>query len=185
MFAVVVFLHVVRGDHFIIADTDNDRLQLCDAASPGGGPCETVASVVRPVAVTVDNAGDYLVATGHEIKRCPSASPGAECETVVGFEDSGDGAIELNWPRGVFWDPWRYYVIADTRNNRVQRCVAGILHARCDTVTDGLTLALCGGHGRLRELHHLRHRQPPHSSLRCGRTKSSLPDRGGIWLSIF
>ena len=138
MLAVVLFLHLVRGDHFIIADTGNGRLKLCDAASRGG-PCETVASgLVRPRAVTVDNAGDYIVAAGHEIKRCPSASPGTECETVVGFGDNGDGAIELNAPEGVFWDPWRYYVIADTYNNRVQRCVAGILHARCDTVTDAL-----------------------------------------------
>ena len=89
-------------------------------------------------AVTVDNAGDFVVATGNQIKRCPSASPGTECETVVGFGDSGDGAIELDVPQGVFWDPWRYYVIADTYNNRVQRCVAGILHARCGTVTDAL-----------------------------------------------
>ena len=142
MFAGVLFLHVVRGDHFIIADTSNGRLKLCDASSPGG-QCETVAKGLGwPSAVTVDNAGDYIVATGSEIKRCPSASPGTECETVVGFGDSGDSATELNYPEGVFWDPWRYYVIADTLNNRVQRCVAGILHARCDTVTDGLNLPM-------------------------------------------
>ena len=85
MFTVVFFLRVVRGDHFVIADTGNGRLQLCDAAS-WGGPCETVASGLGAAsAVAVDNARDFVVATGHEIKRCPSASPGTECETVVGF----------------------------------------------------------------------------------------------------
>ena len=39
MFAVVLFLRVVRGDHFIIADFGH--LQLCDAASRGG-PCQAV-----------------------------------------------------------------------------------------------------------------------------------------------
>ena len=132
-----ILMQVVRGDHFIIADYGNDRLQLCDAASPGG-PCETVASVTSPRSVTVDNAGDYIVATGYQIKRCPSASPDAGCEVAVGWEHSGDGDTELYNPGGVFWDPWRFYVIADTSNHRVQRCVATVLHARCHTVTDDL-----------------------------------------------
>ena len=139
IFPVVLLMHVVCGDHFIIADTGNGRLQLCDAASPGG-PCETVASVTSPRSVTVDNAGDYIVATGHQIKRCPAVSPDAECEVAVGWEDNGSGDTELRDPYGVFWDPWRFYVIADRGNNRVQRCVATVLHAPCHTVTDELLL---------------------------------------------
>ena len=136
--AVVLFLHLVHGDHFIIADTGNGRLQLCAAASRGG-PCETVGSgLVSHHSVAVDNAGDFVVADEHQIKLCLASSPGALCETVVGFNHLGDSATEVSSPHGVFWDPWRYYVIANTGNNRVQRCVAGILHARCDTVTDGL-----------------------------------------------
>ena len=139
-FAVVLLLHLVRGDHFIIADTYNGQLQLCDAASRGG-PCETVGSgLVSPRSVAVDNAGDFVVVDEHQIKLCSASSPEALCETVVGFDHLGDSATELSLPSGVFWDPWRYYVIADTRNNRVQRCVAGILHARCGTVTDGLNV---------------------------------------------
>ena len=80
------------------------------------------------------------MADEHQIKLCLASSPGALCETVVGFDHPGDSATELSSPQGVFWDPWRYYVIADTGNNRVQRCVAGILHATCGTVTDGLDL---------------------------------------------
>ena len=138
IFEVGLIIHVVRGDHFIVADGLNRRLQLCDAAFPGG-PCETVASVTYPRSVTVDNAGDYIVATGHQIKRCPSASPDAGCEVAVGWEDSGDGDTELSGPCGVFWDPWRFFVIADSWNHRVQRCVATVLHAPCHTVTDELS----------------------------------------------
>ena len=138
MFEVVLLIHVVRGDKFIVADAWNDRLQLCDAAFPGA-PCETVASVTDPSSVTVDNAGDYIVATGHQIKRCRAASPDAVCEVAVGWEHSGDGDTELHDPQGVFWDPWRFYVIADSWNHRVQRCVATVLHAPCHTVTDDLS----------------------------------------------
>ena len=93
----------------------------------------------RPLAVTVDKRGDYIVATGHQLKRCPATSPDAGCEVAVGWEHSSDGDTELNDPKGVFWDPWRFCVIADRGNNRVQRCVATVLHARCHTVTDDLS----------------------------------------------
>ena len=140
MFVVVLLLHLVRGDHFIIADTGNGRLQLCAAASRGG-PFETVGSgLVSPRSVAVDNAGDFVVTDEHQIKLCSASSPEAHCETVVGFDHLGDSATELSSPQGVFWDPWRYYVIADTGNNRIQRCMAGILHARCGTATDDLKI---------------------------------------------
>ena len=136
--AVVLFLHVVHGDQFVIADTFNGRLQLCSAEFPGA-PCQTLGSGLSfPRSVAVDSAGDFVVADEHQIELCLSSSPGALCETVVGFDHPDDSVEELSSPSGVFWDPWRYYVIADTGNNRVQRCEAGILHARCDTVTDGL-----------------------------------------------
>ena len=147
----VLLLHLVHGDHFIIADTGNGGLQLCAAASRAA-PCQAVGlGLVWPSAVAVDNAGDSVVADKHQIKLCLASSPKALCETVVGFDHPGDSATELSSPQGVFWDPWRYYVIADTGNNRVQRCVAGILHARYGTVTDGdrrSEWALCGCDGR-------------------------------------
>ena len=131
-------MQLVRGDHFVIADRDNGCLQLCSAEAPGA-PCQTIGSgLVSPRSVAVDNSGDYVVADEHKIKRCSSGSPEALCETVVGFDQYGDSATELSSPQGVFWDAWRFYVVADTWNNRVQRCVAGILHARCHTVAEDL-----------------------------------------------
>ena len=177
----VLLLHLVRGDHFIIADTGNGRLQLCAAASRGR-PCETVGSgLVSPRSVAVDNAGDFVVTDEHQIKLCLASSTEALCETVVGFDHPGDSATELSSPQGVFWDPWRCYAIADTGNNRIKRCVAGILHARCGTVTDDVNWP----YAVVTDGDYVRHRQPSRSSLRCGRTKSLLPDRGGIWFSIF
>ena len=108
MFAVVLLMHVVRGVHLLIADSGNRRLQLCDEATPGGA-CHTAVSglesapgLMSPVSVTVDNAGDYIVATGHQIKRCRAVSPDAGCEVAVGWEDSGDGGTELCNPKGLF-----------------------------------------------------------------------------------
>ena len=93
---------------------------------------------MSPRSVAVENSGDFIVVDEHKIKRCSAGSPEALCETVVGFDHSGDSVTELFGPQGVFWDAWRFYVVADTSNNRVQRCVAGILHARCHTVAEDL-----------------------------------------------
>ena len=186
MFAVVLLLHLEHGDHFIIADTR----QRSAPAVRCRLPCRSVprlwaSGLVWPSAVAVDNAGDFVVADEHQIKLCLASSPGALCETVVGFDHPGDSATELSSPQGVFWDPWRHYVIADTGNNRVQRCVAGILHARCDTVTDGLNLphaVVMDGNGDYVISDTF---QPSRSSLQCRHTESFLPDRGGIWFSRY
>ena len=51
---VVFLLLVVRGDHFIFAESDNHRPRLYDATSLGG-PCLTIASVTYLRCVTADN----------------------------------------------------------------------------------------------------------------------------------
>ena len=62
------------------------------------------------------------------------------CRIVVGFEDSGDIAVQLNSPQGGLWDPCMgFYVMADTWNHRIQSCVAAVLRAPCHTGTANLS----------------------------------------------
>ena len=164
MLAVVLFLHLVRGDHFIIA---------------------VGLGLVSPCSVAVDNAGDFVVATGNQIKRCPSASPGTECETVVGIWRQRRWRHRTRPSGRRLLGPVGYYVIADTYNNRVQRCVAGILHARCGTVTDGLNqpyAVVMDGNGDYvisdTNNHRVRLCDAGTPSLHC-------QNRGGIWFSTF
>ena len=62
-----------NGDN-VIADSGNDRVQHCSAASPGVG-CETVVDTTylnRPSGIAIDGAADHVVADKwhHRILRC-------------------------------------------------------------------------------------------------------------------
>ena len=168
---VVFLLKVLRGDHCIFAESDNHRPRLYDATSLGG-PCDTIASVTYPRCVTADTARVYIVATGHQIKRCPSASPDAACEVALGCEHSGDGDTEFKLARGGLLGPvarlrYRGHCQQPHPVLRGDRHARAVPHRRRE-------LAPCGGHGRERELRYLGQQQPSRSSLRCGRSKSLL-----------
>ena len=83
-------------------------------------------------------------------------------KTVVGWEHSGDGDTELYNPQGVFWDPWRFYIIADRGNHRVQRCVATVLHAPLPHGDRRVVITFCGGRGRQRRLRDFGHVEQSH-----------------------
>jgi sugar lactone lactonase YvrE len=109
----------------VIADTGNDRVQVCDS----DGTCTTLgessarattgvaAGFLAPEDVAIDSAGRIIVAdTGnHRIQVCtagfcnPFGGPG----TAVGRFDS---------PRGVAVDSLGRILVADTGNDRIQRC---------------------------------------------------------------
>jgi hypothetical protein len=138
---------VAAGEYYLIADTNNHRIQLCPADSPGSG-CETVAGTSGsagssatqlnfPYTVVLDGAGDYVISDHHNdrIQKCPASSPGSACETVAGTSGSpGNSATQLYRPTSVELDAAGDYVIADLLNHRIQKCPAGSPGSDCETV---------------------------------------------------
>ena len=126
------------GD-YLVADKDNNRIQLCPAASPGSA-CETVAGdadgwsgrspyrLYGPSDVDVDANGVYVIADtyNNRVQRCPAASPSAACETIMGTGEYGDGYEQLSAPQGVTIHDGDLFIV-NSHNHRIMRCymVAG------------------------------------------------------------
>ena len=136
-----------NGD-LLIADTSNDRVQLCPAASPGA-PCITVGGVDgfgsgaqqldTPREATVDGDGNYLIADffNDRVQRCSPVAP-FPCSTVAGTGGEGSGLDQLVGPNSVAIDALGDYVIADRLNNRVVQCPAASPGANCTVMASDL-----------------------------------------------
>jgi trimeric autotransporter adhesin len=180
---------VDAAGNLVIADTGNNRIRVV-AASTGtfygqamtagdiytvagtgeagysgdGGPA-TSAEVDDPAGVSVDGAGNLVIAdTGNNRIRVVAASTGTfygqamtagDIYTVAGTGDagfSGDGgpatSAEVDDPAGVSVDGAGNLVIADTGNNRIRVVAAstGTFYGQAMTAGDIYTIA---GNGRI------------------------------------
>jgi hypothetical protein len=105
---------------------------VAGSGSYGSGATE----LYYPYGVAITGSGDYLIAdtSNHRVQLCPAQSAGSPCTTVVGSGSYGAGATELYNPRGVAIMGSGDYLIADSSNHRVQRCLAASPGSPCTTV---------------------------------------------------
>jgi len=118
----------------LIADTGNDRVQLCPL---GGGGCTTVAGTGKTGASSTQlnkphqamelSNGDILISdhNNNRVQRCLSDGS-LKCSTVAGDAGgrAGNGTSSLSEPDGIGVADNGDFIIADRKNNRVQRCAA-------------------------------------------------------------
>ena len=171
-----------NGD-LLIADTGNDRVQVCSRASPGAS-CITVGGVngsgsgaqqlLGPGGATVDSDGNYLIADtdNHRVQRCSPVDP-FPCSTVAGTGGQGSGLDQLDRPRSVAIDALGDYVIADTFNNRVVLCPSASPGTDCTVVTSdlyiptGVSVVANGSYLIADTVHHRVQLCPPSSGSTC------------------
>jgi len=144
--------YVDEGEAYFIADTMNHQVLGCL-----DGGCITVAGEYQnsgssgtqlnaPRAVVPDKPDDgqviisssvsYLLVAdsyNHRIQRCVKTG-GSPCTTVAGTGSPGTGATELNEPWQLVVDLEGNYIIADSKNHRIQKCPAGPPAQACTTV---------------------------------------------------
>eukprot|EP00931_Biecheleriopsis_adriatica_P096224 TRINITY_DN6987_c0_g2_i1.p1 TRINITY_DN6987_c0_g2~~TRINITY_DN6987_c0_g2_i1.p1 ORF type:complete len:936 (-),score=109.96 TRINITY_DN6987_c0_g2_i1:185-2836(-) len=133
------------SDNYIIADSGNHRIQKCSGSSPGAA-CPTVAGtgivgssltqLNSPHSVMIDAFGNYIIADSgnHRIQKCPGHSPAAACITVAGTGSEGSSLTQLSTPLSVVLDASPDYIIADSGNDRIQKCPGHSPGAACTTV---------------------------------------------------
>jgi hypothetical protein len=114
--------------NIVIADTANNRVQICDqegnctelvgaAGTFGAGQGGIAVGFLAPEDVALDGRGHIIVAdTGnHRIQVCE----GGSCTPFGGL---GTAAGQFDTPRAVAVDGVGRILVADTGNDRVQRC---------------------------------------------------------------
>lgn len=110
--------------------------------APGAAAGVTVAgassnSLIQPVGVAVDEAGNVYVSELWD-SRITKWAPGANNGVIVaGGNDSGNAANQFNYPRGICRANDGTLYVADSRNHRIQKWAPG--------ATEGVTVA--GGNG--------------------------------------
>ncbi|MED5017978.1 S-layer homology domain-containing protein [Paenibacillus chibensis] len=113
-----------------VADTDNHRIQMLDAAAgtwsewkkPGGGSGNGLGEFKSPKGIAVDGNGNLYVADtdNHRIQKFDSMThawtDGKEGSGASGFKPGA-----FNFPKGVAVDRNNNLYVADSRNDRIQK----------------------------------------------------------------
>jgi hypothetical protein len=159
---------IAKDGDYLVSDRRNSRVMKCPSASKVGVDiysrrrsgarrqikCQVITGtsygsgkdeLKSPRGLAVDKAGRILVADSknHRIQSCEAISSGSpKCFTAVGTGSSGSGKDQLNDPWGISLLPDGFYLIADSGNNRVQKCNPGT------EAKKGTCFTLAGGKGK-------------------------------------
>jgi len=144
---------VAKDGDYIVSDRRNNRVQKCPHTDKGDIDlftkegkrkasrrrviCYTIAGgsygsgnkqMKSPRGVTVDKDGYIVIADSknHRILKCKDIKKGGsvDCYTAVGGK-KGTGKDQLNEPWGVAVTADGSYVVADSKNHRIQKCSPG------------------------------------------------------------
>jgi NHL repeat len=120
---------VDAAGHIVVADLNNNRIQICDVSDPSNVTCQAFGSAGTdpeqfddPVDVALDGAGKVVVAdaTNNRIQICDvSGFPTVTCQA---FGSAGTDPGQFDVPVGVAVDAAGKVVVADTNNHRIQIC---------------------------------------------------------------
>ena len=130
----------VDGDgNLYVADGGNNRVQKFASGCTSTCPGVTVVSGGGPTGVAVDAGGNVYVADGgnDRVQKCVPSATVWTCSTLAGGNGVGSAANQLDDPSGVAVDASGNVYVADTYNNRVQKCVPSATVWTCSTVAGG------------------------------------------------